>query len=223
MGVILETRLLERTFTQGIHIVAALKAVSISFEKGEFVVITGPSGGGKSTLLHILGLLDTQYRGEVWIENQPSHTFTPRQLAAWRLQKIGFVFQDIHLLKAHTALDNVALPCYRLNGKLRQARNHARSLLREFYMEDRIRHKPNRLSGGEAQRVAIARALVNNPSIVLADEPTAHLDQETTQLVLDRLERLSKTGKLILAVSHDEALLQRAHRRIELRYGQTQE
>ena len=190
-----------------------LKGVNIEISKGEIVSIAGSSGAGKSTLLHILGTLDVADKGETYIDNTPVFNLNGKKLAAFRNKHIGFVFQFHHLLPEFTALENVCVPGWIAGRKTKEVQEKARSLLELLGLKDRAEHKPGELSGGEQQRVAVARALINNPSIVMADEPTGNLDsanaKELHNLFIDLRNRFQQT---FLIVTHNEELAQMSDR-----------
>ena len=198
----------------------ALKVLSdVDFEvdNGEFVAITGSSGSGKSTLMNILGLLDTPDSGEYELFGSLVSHLSPQQLANARNRSIGFVFQQFHLLPRTTAAENVELPL--VYSDARDIRRKAVDALCRVGLEDRINHYPNELSGGQQQRVAIARALVNNPQVILADEPTGNLDSESSRQVMDLLEDLNQAGSTILFITHDPGLAKRANRIVQINEG----
>jgi lipoprotein-releasing system ATP-binding protein len=197
-----------------------LKGVDIEIKKGEIVSIVGSSGAGKSTLLHILGTLDKADRGQVFLDGISLHTLTGNRLSAFRNRHIGFVFQFHHLLPEFTALENVCIPGWIAGDKKKEVQHKALLLLKTLGLEDRLENKPQQLSGGEQQRVAVARALVNNPSIVMADEPTGNLDsanaRELHQLFLDLRDRFSQT---FLIVTHNEELAKMSDRVLHMKDG----
>jgi ABC-type lipoprotein export system ATPase subunit len=205
--------------------VKVLKGVNFKLAQGEFTAIIGASGSGKSTLLHILGALDTPDKGRVFFRGSDLNKQSGRRLNRFRNKTVGFVFQFYHLLDELNVLENVLLPT--MAGKSvagwlicrRDAKKRARQLLGQFGLAERIRHKPYQLSGGERQRVAIARALMNEPEVLLADEPTGNLDSETGNGILDVLERLNKAGQSIVVVTHDDRIAARASRIIRLADG----
>lgn len=192
-----------RKYVIGTEIIHALKSVSLTINKGEFVALMGPSGSGKSTLMNILGCLDTPTKGEYILNGINVSHMTDNQLAEVRNEEIGFVFQTFNLLPRNTALDNVALPLvYAGVGKeKRQAR--AKTSLENVGLGNRVDHKPNELSGGQRQRVAVARALINNPSIILADEPTGNLDPDTSEEIVMLLKQISQSGTAVVIATHD--------------------
>ena len=203
----------------GAEKIRALQSVSITIRRGEYVAFMGPSGSGKSTLMNLIGCLDTPSSGSYVLNGQDVSNMSDDALAEVRNKEIGFVFQTFNLLPRASALDNVALPLV-YAGLSRTAR-HARALdaLRSVGLENRASHRPNELSGGQRQRVAIARALVNDPSILLADEPTGNLDTKTSHEIMDLFEALYRQGNTIIMVTHEEDIAQYAHRIIRLRDG----
>jgi putative ABC transport system ATP-binding protein len=217
--VIYEAQELTRTHRRGDSTISALENVSLQIDAGEYVAVTGPNGCGKTTLLHVLGLLDPDYDGRLLFCGQRVDGLAQRELARLRLRSIGFAFQSFHLLPMLDVRDNVALPRWRLGGDRRESRARAEQLLRELRLEHRIRHGAHRLSGGEMQRVAIARALVNDPPVILADEPTGNLDAKSTCAILDILAELSRAGRTIVLISHDPEVVSHSKRVVSLRYG----
>ena len=194
-----------------------LRGVDLAVGAGEIVSIVGKSGAGKSTLLHILGTLDRPDGGRLLIDDTDVFALTNRQLAAFRNQRIGFVFQFHHLLPEFTALENVCIPAYIAKTDAAAAQTKAKELLEYLGLSDRLHHKPNQLSGGEQQRVAVARALVNNPAIVFADEPTGNLDSGSSQELHDLLFRLRDDfGQSFIIVTHNEELARISDRRLEM-------
>lgn len=197
-----------------------LKGVDINVNKGEIVSIVGSSGAGKSTLLHILGSLDKANTGEIWINNQRIDTLKEKELAKFRNQHIGFVFQFHHLLPEFTALENVCIPGWIAGNNKNELEQRALELLKILGLQDRASHKPSELSGGEQQRVAVARALINNPDIVFADEPTGNLDSTHAQELHELFLHLQKTmGQTFLIVTHNEALAKMSDRVIHMKDG----
>jgi putative ABC transport system ATP-binding protein len=204
-----------KTYDAGENAVQALRGVDVAIQHGEFVSITGPSGSGKSTLMHILGCLDTPTSGKYWLDGKDVAEFSGRQLARIRNLKIGFVFQTFNLLPRATVLKNVELPLLYAGLSRDQRREQAREALERVGLSNRAKHRPNELSGGQRQRCAIARALVNNPSLILADEPTGNLDQKTGSEIIDIFERLAGEETIII-VTHDPTIASRTERRIRI-------
>ena len=204
-----------KTYDAGENAVQALRGIDVAIEKGEFAAIIGPSGSGKSTLMHILGCLDSPTEGKYWLDGQDVATLTARELARIRNQKIGFVFQTFNLLPRATILKNVELPLLYAGISREQRRERGMAVLERVGLGNRAKSRPNELSGGQRQRVAIARALVNNPSLVLADEPTGNLDQKTGSEIIDIFEDLAGEETIIL-VTHDPAIALRTSRRIKI-------
>jgi putative ABC transport system ATP-binding protein len=213
------TKDLSRVYRMGSETIHALRSVSIAINKGEYVAFMGPSGSGKSTLMNIIGCLDTPSGGTYILNDKDVSNMTDNELAEVRNKEIGFVFQTFNLLPRSSALENVALPLiYAGYGK--SARNEkAMHVLESVGLADRAKHKPNELSGGQRQRVAIARALVNDPSIILADEPTGNLDTKTSYEIMELFENLYVKGNTIIMVTHEEDIAKYAHRIVRLRDG----
>jgi putative ABC transport system ATP-binding protein len=203
----------------GEEVIDALKDVSISVNKGEYVAFMGPSGSGKSTLMNIVGCLDTPTNGSYILNGQDVSTMSENELAAVRNKEIGFVFQTFNLLPRQSALENVALPLIYAGYSKSERTRIAMETLAGVGLENRALHKPNELSGGQRQRVAVARALVNDPSILLADEPTGNLDTKTSYEIMDLFDQLHKKGNTIVMVTHEDDIAQYAHRIIRLRDG----
>ncbi len=211
---------LEKQFRSGTGWLDVLKGVSVDIERGSIVAIVGPSGAGKSTLLHLLGGLDRPTKGKVLLEGEEIVNYSDIDLAKTRNQKIGFLFQFHHLLPEFTAVENIGLPRRMMGESVEKAHQRAQELLEQLGLGDRGHHRPGELSGGEQQRVALARALVNNPAVVLADEPTGNLDRQTGNQVLDIIWNLQKNkNQTFIIVTHDESIAQRATRRIHLIEG----
>ena len=208
-----------RKYVIGSETIHALKSVSLTINKGEFVALMGPSGSGKSTLMNILGCLDTPTKGEYILNGINVSHMTDNELAEVRNTEIGFVFQTFNLLPRNTALDNVALPLIYagINKETRQGR--AQKALENVGLGNRVEHKPNELSGGQRQRVAVARALINDPSIILADEPTGNLDTKTSIEIMGLMEDIHAKGNTIILVTHEEDIALHAHRIVRMRDG----
>jgi len=204
-----------KTYDSGENEVHALRGIDVAIREGQFVSIIGPSGSGKSTLMHILGCLDSPSEGKYWLDGEDVATLTARALARIRNQKIGFVFQTFNLLPRATILKNVELPLLYAGLSREDRRERAMKVLERVGLGNRAKHRPNELSGGQRQRVAIARALVNNPSLVLADEPTGNLDQKTGSEIIEMFESLAGEETIVL-VTHDPAIAARTERRIKI-------
>ena len=216
---LIETRDLWKTYTMGSEKIHALQGVSMEIERGEYVAIMGPSGSGKSTFMNLVGCLDTPSKGSYLLNGHEVRTMDDDELARIRNEEIGFVFQTFNLLPRATALHNVELPLVYagVSGSVR--RDRALEALERVELGDRVTHRPNQLSGGQRQRVAVARALVNNPSILLADEPTGNLDSKTGLEIMALFERLHGTGNTIVLITHEPGVAKYAHRVIHLRDG----
>jgi putative ABC transport system ATP-binding protein len=208
-----------RKYVIGTEVIHAIKSVSLSINKGEFVALMGPSGSGKSTLMNILGCLDTPTKGEYTLNGINVSHMTDNELAEVRNTEIGFVFQTFNLLPRNTALDNVALPLVYAGVSRDKRRERAKTTLENVGLGHRIDHKPNELSGGQRQRVAVARALINNPSIILADEPTGNLDTKTSIEIMGLIEDIHAKGNTIILVTHEEDIAMHAHRIVRMRDG----
>jgi len=216
----IEVKNIQKLYQNGNVEVLALKNVSFKIDDGEFVAIMGPSGSGKSTLMHILGALDTPTSGSYFLDGRDVSTLSEYELANLRKEKIGFVFQSFNLLPRTTVLRNVALPLiYEKVPKQERNRRATEALLSTGLDESNFQHFSNQLSGGEMQRVAIARALVNNPSLILADEPTGNLDTKTGELVLGTFQQLNDKGHTIILITHEHDVAQHANRIIHIRDG----
>lgn len=216
---VIELKNISRTYQIGTEIIHALRSVTLSINKGEYVALMGPSGSGKSTLMNILGCLDTPSGGEYILNNNLVSQMRDNELADIRNHEIGFVFQTFNLIPRSTALDNVALPLVYAGFNKPKRNERATKVLSEVGLGDRVTHKPNELSGGQRQRVAIARALVNNPSIILADEPTGNLDSKTSEEIMTLFEDIHGRGNTIIVVTHEEDIAQHAHRIVRLKDG----
>jgi putative ABC transport system ATP-binding protein len=216
---LIETRDLWKTYVMGDEEIHALRGVSVELHRGEYVAIMGPSGSGKSTLMNLIGCLDTPSKGSYLLNGKQVGQMNDNELARIRNEEIGFVFQTFNLLPRATALQNVELPLVyaAVAGGERQAR--AKAALEKVELTSRMSHRPNELSGGQRQRVAIARALVNNPSILLADEPTGNLDSKTGNEIMGLFARLHEAGNTIVLVTHESEIAAYAHRTISLRDG----
>jgi len=208
-----------KNFKVGTVIVEALRSISVIINKNEFVAIMGPSGSGKSTMMNILGCLDTPTSGSYFLNGEDVSKLDDNSLAEIRNRMIGFVFQTFNLLPRSTALENVMLPLIYAGITKGKRIERATEVLDEVKLSDRIAHKPNELSGGQRQRVALARALVNNPAIILADEPTGNLDSKTSIEILGLLEEIHKMGNTVIVVTHEEDIALHAHRIIRLMDG----
>ena len=219
MSKIIETREISKVYKMGDNIVNALQSISISIDKGEYVAFMGPSGSGKSTLMNIVGCLDSPTSGTYRLNSQEVSEMTENELAAIRNKEIGFVFQTFNLLPRASALENVALPLIYAGYSKDEREEIAMTALESVNLGDRYHHKPNELSGGQRQRVAIARALVNNPSIILADEPTGNLDTKTSYDIMNLFQDLHDKGNTIILVTHEDDIAHYSHRIIRLRDG----
>ena len=219
---LIETRDLWKTYVMGDEEIHALKGVSIVIERGEYVAIMGPSGSGKSTLMNLIGCLDTPSKGTYLLNNKEVSQMNDNELARIRNEEIGFVFQTFNLLPRATALHNVELPLVYAGIGKKERLEQAKAAIEKVELTHRMTHKPNELSGGQRQRVAIARALVNNPSILLADEPTGNLDSKTGVEIMALFARLHQGGNTIIVVTHEADIAAYAHRVIAIRDGQVE-
>lgn len=216
MGDIIKIRNIVRNFKLGQETVYVLKGIDLDIKQGEYLAIMGPSGSGKSTLMNILGCLDTATSGTYTLNGKDVSQMSDDELADIRNTEIGFVFQTFNLLPRTTALDNVALPMIYAGVSKSDRIKRASEVLTNVGLADRMDHKPNQLSGGQRQRVAIGRALINNPSIILADEPTGNLDSKTSLEIMHLFDEIHKAGNTVIMVTHEEDIAARAHRVIRL-------
>ncbi len=219
MKSIIETQAIAKTYQMGGETVHALKSISIQVQRGEYVAFMGPSGSGKSTLMNIIGCLDTPTSGTYHLNDNDVSDLSENELATIRNKEIGFVFQTFNLLPRSTSLDNVALPLIYAGVNRAERQGRARQVLASVGLGDRADHRPNELSGGQRQRVAIARALINNPSIILADEPTGNLDSKTSYDVMELFQDLHDQGNTIIMVTHEDDIAHYAHRIVRLKDG----
>jgi putative ABC transport system ATP-binding protein len=219
---LIETKDLWKTYVMGSEEIHALRGVSIQIERGEYVAIMGPSGSGKSTLMNLIGCLDTPSKGSYLLNSKQVSQMNDDELARIRNEEIGFVFQTFNLLPRATALHNVELPLVYAGVPAKTRADRATQALTRVELGDRKSHRPNQLSGGQRQRVAIARALVNNPSILLADEPTGNLDSKTGVEIMNLFAKLHEGGNTIVLVTHEPEIAAHAHRTIHIRDGQVE-
>jgi putative ABC transport system ATP-binding protein len=219
---LIETRDLWKTYVMGSEEIHALRGVSIEIDRGEYVAIMGPSGSGKSTLMNLIGCLDTPTKGSYLLNGKQVSQMNDNELARIRNEEIGFVFQTFNLLPRASALHNVELPLVYAAVPSKDRQTRARAALDKVELTERMSHRPNELSGGQRQRVAIARALVNNPSILLADEPTGNLDSKTGNEIMGLFDRLHAAGNTIILVTHEADIAAYARRAIHLRDGQVE-
>ncbi|MCM4161736.1 ABC transporter ATP-binding protein [Antarcticibacterium flavum] len=219
MSKVIELQNITRDFPLGHEIIKVLKGINLEIERGEYVAFMGPSGSGKSTLMNLLGCLDTPTSGSYILNGKDVSKMTDDDLAEIRNTEIGFVFQTFNLLPRTTALENVALPMVYAGASKAARTERAKQVLTDVGLADRMDHKPNQLSGGQRQRVAVGRALVNNPSIILADEPTGNLDSKTSVEIMHLFDDIHAAGNTVILVTHEEDIALHAHRIIRLRDG----
>jgi len=223
MSNVIELTDVKRYFIVGDYVVKALDGVSLAIAQGEFTSIMGPSGSGKSTLMNLIGALDTPTSGTVRIDGEQTKGMSEKELAWLRNRKVGFVFQQFNLLGKLTALENVETPLMYAGYPARERKRMGIEALERVGLQDRMYHRPNELSGGQKQRVAIARALINNPSILLADEPTGALDSKTGVQIMELFEEINREGRTVVFVTHDLNLGGRCRRMIKIRDGRIEE
>ncbi|WP_421828273.1 ABC transporter ATP-binding protein [Larkinella sp.] len=216
---IIETHEISKRYVMGSEVIEALKSVTITIKKGEYVAFMGPSGSGKSTLMNIVGCLDTPTSGTYILNGLDVSNMSENALAEVRNKEIGFVFQTFNLLPRQTSLENVALPLIYAGFNKADRTEKAMQALKNVGLEHRAGHRPNELSGGQRQRVAVARALVNDPSILLADEPTGNLDSKTSYEIMDLFDQIHSKGNTVIMVTHEEDIAEYAHRIVRLRDG----
>ena len=219
MEAMISLKRIKKTYKIGDEIIEALKDISLNIYKNEYVALMGPSGSGKSTLMNMLGCLDSPSSGEYILNDLSVAIMSDNDLAQVRNKEIGFVFQTFNLLPRASTLDNVALPLVYAGFSKINREKRANDVLESVGLSNRVNHKPNELSGGQRQRVAIARALVNNPAIILADEPTGNLDSKTSVEIMGLFEEIHKKGNTIILVTHEENIAMHAHRIIRLKDG----
>ena len=210
---------IRKSYSLGGNVVHALREIDLKIEKGEYTALMGPSGSGKSTLMNIIGCLDSPSQGQYWLNGKEVSRMNDVDLSQVRNQEIGFVFQTFNLLNRLSALDNVALPLVYAGMKPKERLARAEEVLEQVGLKERMHHRPNELSGGQRQRVAVARALVNNPSLLLADEPTGNLDTKTSHEIMALFEEIHQQGNTIVLVTHEEDIAAHAKRIVRLRDG----
>jgi len=216
---LLELKNIGKRYVIGSEEINALQKIDLNIEKGEYVALMGPSGSGKSTLMNIIGCLDTPATGKYFLNGKEVSDMTENELAEIRNKEIGFIFQTFNLVPRSNALENVALPLVYAGVKREERDRRAKESLTKVGLSDRMTHKPNELSGGQRQRVAVARALVNNPSIILADEPTGNLDSKTSEEIMKLFDEIHKLGNTIIVVTHEEDIAQHALRIVRIKDG----
>lgn len=220
MASLLKLEQVSKTYQMDGVKVEALKNISFKVCKGEFLVIMGPSGSGKSTLMHLIGLLDRPTKGQIFLNGKPVSKLSEKEQAHLRNKEIGFIFQFFNLLERTSALDNVRLPLFYTGIKPREQEKRAKEALKQVGLSHRLNHYPSQLSGGERQRVAIARALVNNPSLILADEPTGNLDSKSGQEIMETIASLHREGRTVVLITHDASLTHYGQRLIVIKDGE---
>ena len=218
-NIVLQLENISKCYGEGLCEVRALDDVSIKIKKGELVSIIGPSGSGKSTLLHMIGLLDEPTRGEVYIDGIPTATMKEKKKAEIRNKKIGFVFQVFNLIPSLTALENVEIPQVIMRADKKKRKEKAEQVLQKLGLGNRVEHLPSQLSGGERQRVAIARALINDPEIILADEPTGNLDTKRGAEIIEIFKELNKEGRTVIMIKHDQNIAKKSKKIIRIKDG----
>jgi putative ABC transport system ATP-binding protein len=220
---LIRTENIVKTYDLGKTIVEALRGITLGIEKGEYVAIMGPSGSGKSTLMHLIGCLDTPTSGKYYFEDKDISLLNDVELASLRNKKVGFVFQTFNLLPRLSAIQNVELPLVYAGLSSKAQREKTVSMLKRVGLGERMNHRPNEMSGGEMQRVAVARALINEPSIILADEPTGNLDSKTGMEIMKLFDTLAEEGNTIILVTHDQNVANHAKRTIRIVDGMVAE
>ncbi len=223
MSYVIELKDIVKSYQMGDTVVYALNHVSVNFERGKFTSIVGPSGSGKSTMMNILGCLDRPTSGEYFLEGKNIARYSDDELARTRNKRIGFVFQSFNLLNKLTAVENVALPLIYAGVNLQERTARAEKALQDVGLGERMYHKPNEMSGGQRQRVAIARALINDPAIIMADEPTGNLDTKSTLEIINIFEKLNQEGKTVIMVTHEPELAAMTQRILVMRDGRLTE
>jgi len=219
MQEVISIKNLKKTYIMGTEQVHALQSITLDVEKNEYMALMGPSGSGKSTLMNLIGCLDTPTSGEYYLNGANVSIMADSELAEIRNKEIGFVFQTFNLLPRLSTLDNVALPLVYAGLSKSEREDRAEAVLESVGLADRVTHKPNELSGGQRQRVAIARALVNDPAIILADEPTGNLDTKTSIEIMEIFEKIHANGNTIIVVTHEPDIAEHCHRIVRLRDG----
>lgn len=218
-NIIIALKGIRREFNLGDETINALQEINLDIYKNEYVALMGPSGSGKSTLMNILGCLDTPTSGQYFLDGKDVSQSSDNELAEVRNKQIGFIFQTFNLIPRLTTIENVALPLIYAGWDKKERDDRAIEVLKQVGLGDRMKHKPNELSGGQRQRVAVARALVNNPSLILADEPTGNLDSKTSYEIMKLFDEIHKNGNTIIVVTHEEDIARYAHRIVRMRDG----